>query len=311
MRRWAASVVVALIGCGARPTTAPVPSPAASRPPAIPVRPAAPEVYCVERTNAIAFVGASDAAVVFCIDSASPTGPRQCHALDLASHRFAAVDPVVEDFAPPSAQTLNKLQACAPDGGACNAIPANLLSDHASLVANASATRLLAIPSGDGETELWDLDVRQRIARIALAKDSCDRRGVFLEDTVYLSERPGCASHGTSVGTLYDPRGRRLGRVGSPDFDSKDLFAIPLTVTGWWTFFTSSELAIHDITTGALIRRIDVPDGSGWNQLTGRHPRIVLVASGEHTGDVTIIDVATGHREKFEPPHCASASAAK
>jgi hypothetical protein len=328
--------LAALTACGggdAKKKTTPKPPVKVAKKPPPPPPPA-----CIKGGDAMGAIGGatgSNGGAEFCVSDGSSS---ECFKADLASGEYQKLD------APPAPQaasledsgvkvetTPTEVKVCA--GEDCKTLAPKVGKADSQLVAVANATTAVVMvgntESGKGVAEVWDVAKSKKVATIKYAKSDF-KCGVpkLLGSTIYISASV-CAGPAARA-VLYSAKGKRIADVGGKEFGTYSEVAVQVK-DNLWAFLeeNGSMVALQDVATGKVQKTIslaplwqgendaaagdDKKDGDsapamgnpGESALVrGGDNQLLVIAGSPSTGNVGVIDVASGEMKVTRAPVC-------
>jgi hypothetical protein len=317
MNRWA---LVVLAACGSK---APAPETAGAKESRSKnkVAPPPPPV-CVTATDDAASIrhATSDGQQVqYCIGG-DEGAKVECFAVDLGPNTFhRLVDPPkATAVGRAHVETTNpKLEVCT--SGTCTSLTAKVMPAAATLRAATNNEGTFAVvllgdaPKGGGYAEVWDVAKTRKAATFRYAA------GVFrcgdvamLDNTIFLSAAQ-CGQPAARAG-LYNLAGRKIANVGGKDFGTYGSAYVQVD-GNTWAFLeeNANQVVLQDIVKGKVVKTIDTATLFGDSKMgtPGESAlvklgdgRLVVIAGSPATGNLAIVDIASGKVEVITAPVC-------
>jgi hypothetical protein len=173
--------------------------------------------------------------------------------------------------------------------------------------------------AGRGYAEVWDVTTRKKLARFRYARGEFRCGDVtIIDDTILLSARMCNAPAARAA--LYSLKGRRIANVGGRDFGVYG-GAHAAVDTKQWAFLeeNGAQVVVQDLVRGKILKKIDTSvlfreagggaqmGNPGESALLRLGPnQLAIVGGAPATGQVAVVDVASGEVKVLEAPVCGS-----
>ena len=325
------SVAVLGVACGGgtKKVVKPVvvaPAPAKKKPP----KKKLPPPVCVKQSEqAVIGMSAADGDLVqYCV--ADGSGDPSCYAVELDKKKWEKLPsppiPQQPSMTPPVARlqsTPAEVRVCPIEGGTCKALKPRIRPGENPLEAavNAQGTWAAVLigdaEAGKGQVQVWNVGKKKKTAAIKYAKGDykCGTAHV-IDELVFISA--GVCAGPSARGTLWTTKGKKVADVGGKDFGTYGSVPVQLGEHRWaFLSETGDAVAIHDSTTGALEKTIDLAslwaaggsdddgDGDGGGAGGGGNPgesallrggdgKLLVVTGSPRAGSIGVIDVDGG-----------------
>jgi hypothetical protein len=314
----AASFAIAVAASTGCPPAAAPPAPAVPKPP--------PEFVpaCVapsDRATPIVGPVVDGTRVAFCIGTST-----SCFAVDVERGRLEALREPPKPSPRARVDVVQPQLAVCADGASCTAMTSKILPAASQLrAATDPAGKLMAVLLGDaargrGYAELWNVEQGRRLAlfRYGAGTFRCGEDIALLDDKAIYISASQCGQPAARA-TLYRLNGTRLASVGGRDFGSYGHRYVHVEGNRWaFLEENASAVVIHDVETGALVRKVDVTPLFRFSGAEMSNPgesaivrlgdgRLVIVAGAPAVGTLGVIDGATGALTIMPATQCGAA----
>lgn len=320
MRPLALGALFAAAACGSAP---PPPPPIVKIEP--PKPPPPPPPACIqpldETTVAITHGHVDGPRVQYCIGGNAD----QCFALDTTTGAFEklAAPPKHEELANAHVETTNPdLKVCQVDQ--CKTLTAKVLPAIAQIRAATNSTGSVAVfllgnaQAGKGYAEVWDVTRLKKISTFRYGRGEFKCGDVaIIDDTIFLS-MSACNAPAARA-ALYSLKGKKIANVGGVDYGVYGN-AYAAVDTKQWAFLeeNGAEIVVQDLVRGKILKKIDTSvlfkqnggasmGNPGESALLRIGPgKLAVIGGAPATGQVALVDVATGEVKVIKATVCGS-----
>jgi hypothetical protein len=260
--------LVLLVGCGGKQAAGPSGTGSAGgSAAAAPTAATTAAAYCLETgdENQLSAFVADDSSATFCVKRGDGDDAPKCTVVELATGAFRAAGappaPAVTDAAYAVKQDTSGVQVC--KGEACKKLDlpklsAEQLEGGAYEVSVSSDGKRVAV-TGGGQPAVILLDgtTGKKLRTVKLAEDTCVEGAYLLGEVVHVATSV-CAGPGGSA-ILYSFAGKRIGPVGSEEFNSYGARPIPVGGDRWaLVHYSGGDVLVFDGKTGKQVHVIEV-----------------------------------------------------
>lgn len=201
-------------------------------------------------------------------------------------------------------------QVCRADGSKCKTLAMSRAIDQGMGLVHAvnASTTIAALATLDW-IDTFDLKSGRRLATFGTGplKSSCNALK-FAGDTLVVGEESDCGSEGMTA-WLATKAGKKLADVGGNAPLLLGYHSIAPAGGNHYAFASQAgdTVAIHDIKTGALVKRLSVPGAAPKPSTTllSDGTTLALVYNGARLGALTFVDVTTETLTQLVLPRCA------